>query len=64
MQWAGVWCHTQHAGGPTFNGCLSAGTDPRSILHIILWLVPGFSGGVKVFCYTGPGVPCYNDKHQ
>ena len=33
--------------GPTFNACLSAGTDPGSILHVNLWLVPGFSGGSK-----------------
>ena len=41
--------------GPTFNACLSAGMDPGSILHVNLWPVPGFSGGVKVFCYTGSG---------
>ena len=39
---------------PTFNACLGAGTDPGSILHVNLRPVPGFSGGVKVFCYTGP----------
>ena len=39
--------------GPTFNACLSAGKDPGSILHVNLRPVPGFSGGVKVFCYTG-----------
>ena len=31
--------------GPTFNACLSAGTDPGSILHVNLRPVPGFSGG-------------------
>ena len=48
-------CLVSHSArrGPTFNTCLSAGMDPRSILHVNLWPVPGFSGGVKVFCYTG-----------
>ena len=50
-------CLVSHSArrGPTFNTCLSAGTDPGSILHINLRPVPGFSGGVKVFCYTGNG---------
>ena len=49
------WCLVSHSAqrGPTFNGCLSAGMDPGSILHVNLGPVPGFSGGVKVFCYTG-----------
>ena len=48
-------CLVSHSArrGPTFNTCLSAGTDPGSILHVNLRPVPGFSGGVKVFCYTG-----------
>ena len=48
-------CLVSHSAqrGPTFNTCLSAGKDPGFILHINLRLVPGFSGGVKVFCYTG-----------
>ena len=50
-------CLVSHSArrGPTFNACLSAGTDPGSILHINLRPVPRFSGGVKVFCYTGVG---------
>ena len=39
--------------GPPFNACLSAGRDPGSVLYGKLGPVPGFSGGVKVFCYTG-----------
>ena len=39
--------------GPTFNTCLSAGRDPGSVLYGKLGPVPRFSGGVKVFCYTG-----------
>ena len=48
-------CLVSHSArrGPTFNACLSAGMDPGSILHVNLQPVPGFSGGVKVFCYTG-----------
>ena len=48
-------CLVSHSArrGPTFNTCLSAGTDPGSILHVNLRPVPGFSGEVKVFCYTG-----------
>ena len=40
-------CLVSHSAqrGPTFNACLSAGTDPRSILHANLRPVPGFSGG-------------------
>ena len=50
-------CLVSHSArrGPTFNACLSAGTDPGSILHVNLRPVPGFSGRVKVFCYTGTG---------
>ena len=48
-------CLVSHSArrGPTFNACLSAGMDPGSILHVNLQPVPGFSGGIKVFCYTG-----------
>ena len=42
-------CLVSHSArrGPTFNACLSAGTDPGSVLHVNLQLVPGFSGGSK-----------------
>ena len=39
--------------GPIFNDVYNASRDPGSFLHVKLGPVPGFSGWVGVFCYTG-----------
>ena len=39
---------------PIFNNVYNVSRDPGSFSHTKLGPVPGFSGGVRVFYYTGP----------
>ena len=43
--------------GPIFNDVYNASRDPGSFLYSKLGPVPGFSGGGRVFCYTGECIP-------
>ena len=38
--------------GPILNDVYNVSRDSGSFLHVKLGLVPGFSGGVRVSCYT------------
>ena len=47
--------HTPNLRRPLFNEWYSTKRDPGFVLHGKLERVPGFSGRVRIFCYT--------DKH-